>query len=150
MSIGPFTVFNKFKLKVAKGNYNLSSDGIKAALLTNAVTMLANFAGTSTNAQFSDLTSEASGTGYAAGGNVLNSVTWTDTTNSGTSIFLSNAASWTGSTLTAKYLVFYDNTTANKDLIGFEDLETSNAIGVSSASGNFTVTPNAAGWFSLS
>lgn len=149
MSIGPFTAFNKFKVKAGNGVFNLASDTIKAVLLTNAVTMLANFAGTSSNAQYSDLTSEVTGTGYASGGAVLNSVTWTDTATPGTPAFKSNAASWANSAITAKYLVFYDNSTTNKDLIGYEDLDTSNAIGVASTGGNFTVTPTSPGWFSL-
>lgn len=149
MASGPFVVLNKAKVKLGKGTFNLSTDTVKAALLTNAVAMSNAFVGTSTDARYSDLTSEVTGTGYTTGGLTLNSVTWTDSVTAGTPAFNSNAASWANSVITAKYLVFYDNTTANKDLIGFMDVETSNAIGGSSVGGTFALGPTSPGWFSL-
>ena len=45
-------------------------------LLGDGQAMSAAFAGTSTDARFSDLTDEVSGTGYTAGGVALANVTW--------------------------------------------------------------------------
>lgn len=57
--------------------------------------------------------------------------------------------SWASSTVTAKYIVFYDNTQTNKDLLAFADLETTQPTGVSTTNGTLTYQLNAAGLFQL-
>lgn len=57
--------------------------------------------------------------------------------------------SWAASTITAKYIVFYDNTATNKDLLAFADLETTQPTGVSTTNGTLTYQLNAAGLFQL-
>lgn len=58
--------------------------------------------------------------------------------------------SWTNSTIVAKYIVFYDDTATNKDLIAFADLETTVPTGVSTTNGTLTYQLNAAGLFTIS
>lgn len=57
--------------------------------------------------------------------------------------------SWAASTITAKYIAFYDNTSVNKDLLAFADLETTQPAGVSTTNGTLTYQLNAAGLFQL-
>lgn len=57
--------------------------------------------------------------------------------------------SWAASTITAKYLVIYDNTAVNKDLLLFVDLETTQPSGVSTTNGTLTYQVNALGIFQL-
>jgi hypothetical protein len=148
MSAGNFTVFNAAKIKFLNGTILLNTHSLKGALLSNAVTLSPIFAGSSTNAQYSDITSElTNGNGYTTGGNSLTSVSLTET--SGVVTFTTAAPSWTSSTFTAKYIVLYDASSTNHDLIGYMDLETTVATGLSPSNGTLTVNPNASGWFTL-
>lgn len=92
----------------------------------------------------SSVTNEVVGTGYAAGGNTLTAKTITY--DLATNIFKLSAAnpSWPGSTFTARYAVFYDDTPATdvtKPLICFWDF----GQDFSSTAGAFDLTINAAG-----
>ena len=148
MSAGPFTLFYVAKPKFGNGKMNLSSDALKACLLTNVQTIANTFVGTSGNAQYSDLTNEvASGNGYTTGGVALTGVTYTQS--SGTVTFTFTSPSWTSATFTAKYLAVYDNTATNKDLLLYCDLEQTSSTGVSVTNGTLTVTVPAGGVFTL-
>lgn len=149
MAAGSFTVLNTAKLKIVNGTIALGSHAFKAALFTSSLSISATFTGTSTNAQYGDLSNEvANGNGYLTGGATLSSVSLTGST--GTVTFTSAAPSWSSATFTAKYLVIYDNTNANKDIVGFMDLDTGAPSGDSATAGTFTVNPNASGWFTIS
>jgi hypothetical protein len=57
--------------------------------------------------------------------------------------------SWTAATFTAKYIVVYDNTASNKDILCIADMETTQATGVSATNGTITYTVNANGIIGL-
>lgn len=145
MAVGNFTVFNIAKEKIAKAQIDLDSDSFKAMLTTSSQSIDATFAGSSTNCRKADLTAEVSGTGYTAGGTAI---TMSVTRSTGTVTVDSTDPQWTTATITAKYLIIYDDTNANKDLLGFYDLDTGGGS-VSSTAGTFQVTVNASGLFTL-
>ena len=144
MPAGNWTVFNRAKLKLANGTFDLDTNTFKMALTTSSQALADTFAGTSTDCRYADLTAEvASGGGYTTGGKTL-SATWTQAT--GTITFDVDDQAWTSSTITAKYAVIYaDNT--NDDLLCFCELDT--VTSVSTVSGTLTVTINASGVFTL-
>lgn len=57
--------------------------------------------------------------------------------------------SWAASTLVAKYLVIYDDTLGNDDLLAAVDLETTVPTGVSTTAGTLTYQVNAAGFIQI-
>lgn len=146
MAAGNFTFFDIGKLKVLNGTVDLDTDTIKAALTTSSQALSASFSGSSTDARYADLTNEASGTGYTAGGQALSSATLSQS--SGTVTFDAADLTWSALTATFKYLVLYDDTAANKDLIGFWDLNTSGSVTLSGS--DLTITFDAAGIFTAS
>lgn len=149
MAAGNFTVLNIAKKKLVDGTFDLDTHTWKAALVTSAQALSETFAGTSTDARYSDLAAEvANGNGYTTGGATLSGVSLTRTT--GTVTFTTSAPSWPSSTFTAKYIVVYSNTDTNKGILGFMDLDTGNASGVSPSNGTLTVTWNASGMFTIS
>lgn len=145
MAVGNFTVFNIAKEKIAKATIDLDSHSFKAVLTTSAQSIAATFAGTSTDCRLADLTNEVSGTGYTTGGTA---VTLSVTRSTGTVTVDSTDPQWTTATITAKYLIIYDDTDANNSLLGFYDLDTGGGS-VSSTAGTFQVTVNASGLFTL-
>jgi len=143
MAAGNWIVFNRAKLKLANGTFDLDGQTFKMALTTSAQALDATFAGGSTDCRYADLTAEVVGTGYTAGGNAL-VATWTQST--GTITFDVDDQSWTG-TITAKYAVIY-LTTGNADLLCVVDLDTGGGS-VSTTAGTLTITINASGVFTL-
>jgi hypothetical protein len=143
MAAGNFTVFNIAKPKLADGVFDLDSNDFRLVLCTNAQALTAAFAGTSTDAQYSDLTGEVSGAapGYDTGGEPLPNVTWTRA--SGVVTFAADPTTWTAATFVAKYAVVVKSDGASpptlSDLLGFVDLETTDAAGRTSAGGDFQV-----------
>lgn len=107
-------IFNSFKEAVAEKVHNLGSDTLKF-LLTNTAPSLANTVK-------ADLTEIAAGNGYTAGGIAA---TVTSSAQSGGTYSLVLAA-WTvtaaGGTIGPfRYLVLYNDTATNDELIGFVD-----------------------------
>lgn len=120
------------------GKINWSSDTIKVLLCTSTYTPDQD------NHIYKDvsITNEVSGTGYTAGGATLASKTNTYTAATNVIMFDAADVTWSGSTITARYAVIYDDTPAtNKPLLGYVDF---GADQVSSA-GNFTITWDVAG-----
>ncbi|MGU3456560.1 hypothetical protein ACLBV5_09625 [Brevundimonas sp. M1A4_2e] len=148
MAAGTFTVLDIAKKKLVDGTFDLDTHTFKAALVTNVQALAASFAGTSTDGRYADLTAQvASGNGYTTGGATLTGVTLN---RSGATVtFTSSAPSWSNATFTAKYVVVYDDSDANKGILGFMDLETGNGSGVSPSNGTLTVNWNASGMFTL-
>jgi hypothetical protein len=145
MAAGAWQVFNIAKEKLADGTFDLDTNTFKMALTTDAQALAATFAGTSTNAQYSDLTAEvANGGGYTTGGKTL-TPTWVRST--GTITFDCDDQAWTSSTITAKYAVIYADNAGNDDLLCFCELDTGGSV--STVSGTLTVTINASGVFTL-
>lgn len=134
-------VTDEFANFVGKKRDDLSADTIKAALSNTAPTK----AGSQVLA---DITQIAATGGYAVA--TLAGVTWAET-GAGTGIwqFSSSAFSWTASGAdfaTARYVVIYDDTSTNKDLIAFVDYGTTFVV----TNGNsLTVTPGASGIFRM-
>lgn len=136
-----FQVVDEFANFVGLKRDNLSTDTIKAALSNTAPTK----AGTQVLA---DITQIAATGGYAVV--TLGSVAWAET-GAGTGIwqFTSAAFSWTASGAdfaTARYVVIYDDTSTNKDVIGYVDYGTTFVVTNGSS---FTVTPGGSGIFRM-
>lgn len=134
-----FQVVDEFANFLGKKRDDLSADAFKAALTNTAPTK----AGSQVLA---DITQIAATGGYAVV--ALAGVTWVET-GAGTGIwqFSSNAFSWTASGAdfaTARYVAIYDDTSTNKDVVGYVDYGTTFVV----TNGNsFTVTPGANGIF---
>lgn len=143
---GPMTWFDRALKKIADGTINLASDTFHAVLLNSSQPISATFTGSSGDARYADLTGELStANGYTNGGLALtgalsrvgaNEVAWT------TAI-----AAWTFTgSVTFKYLAFIDWTAANKDILGFMDMDTSGGS-VTPAAGLYAQNPDPAnGW----
>lgn len=118
MASGSWTIFQKALLKWAQGNIDLDSHSFKMVLTTSSQALSNSFVGSSGDCRYADLTAElGTGSGYTAGGAALTP----SLTQLGSTITWSSATvSWSiSATLTFKYLVIYDDSTANKDLVCF-------------------------------
>lgn len=123
---------------------NLGTDVLKIALT--------NTAPVATNAVLTDITEISATNGYVAGGNTVAS-TSLNTATAGTDKLIGNAVVFTasgGSMAAFRYLVLYDSTATNKDLLGWYDYGSaltlavgdSLTIGKDTAGGNWdTTTP---------
>lgn len=96
---------------------------------------------------FNDVTSEATGTGYTAGGATLGSKTVTYTSGTNTQAFDAADTSWTSSTITARYAIIYKSTgtASTSPLIGYVDF----GADVVSTAGTFQITWDSAGIFTI-
>ena len=106
-------------LKLAQGALLWeSTDAFKAALFTSSLVPAQD-----TQAHFGDLTGEVVGTGYTAGGMALLNRSLAFDAVSNELRFLADDVTWPGSSLTARYLVFYNDTPAagSKWLMGYVD-----------------------------
>jgi hypothetical protein len=127
-------IFNDFLEKVGDGTHDMDNDTFYIALYTSSYTPDA------TDAVLADLSGEvANGNGYTTGGQALTSVTWVQT--AGTLKFDAADASWTTSTITARYAVIYNYTAASKNLVCLRDFGSDQ----SSNNGTLTVQFNASG-----
>lgn len=149
MAAGPYTTYQAAKLALTQAALNLSSGSanIFAVLLTSAYTPAPN-----THATYADISgSEATGTGYTAGGQALTGVS--DTAANGTVTVTATGPAWANSTITAKYVAFVyraaAGTAASTDkLVSFADLNAGGGS-ISSTNGPFTVPMNPTGIFTL-
>lgn len=147
MAAGAWFVLDRAKEKLADGTFDLDGHTFKVALCGVSQALAADFAGTSTDARYADLTDElANGDGYATGGATLSGVTWN---RSGSVVtFDCNDPQWTEMTKTGiKYGVIYSDTATNKDILAVCDLDTDGTIAVTD--GTFTIVINADGVFTL-
>ncbi|MFC9892097.1 hypothetical protein ACFVMC_00245 [Nocardia sp. NPDC127579] len=115
------------------------TDAIKVMLCTVSYTPNQD-----THQYKSDITAEATGTGYTAGGALLTSCT--ATYNAGTNTLTLDAAdvSWPNSTISARYAVLYNSTPATdatRPLIGYVDF----GQDISTTAGTFSIVWDAAG-----
>ena len=118
---------------------DFDSDSIKVMLCTSSYVPDQD-----THQYKSSVTNEVTGTGYTAGGEALASASLTYT--AGTNVLKLDGADtvWASSTITARYAVIYDSTPATdatRPLIAYVDF----GADVSSSSGDFTITWDAAG-----
>lgn len=151
MATGAFTLFDKAKKKLSDGTIDLDSHSFRVVLCGSSQSLTAPFVGASGIARYSDLTAElASVNGYTLTGVALTNVTWVEA--SGVVTWNADDAVWTLTLpVTYKYGVIYDNSSANKDLLGFFDADTSSAAAsVTPAAGVHTLVWDAAGIFTAS
>lgn len=135
--------YTKLSQSVSKKLANLETDALKVMLLSAYTTPLTS---QDTSQFVADVlampATEASGTGYTAGGLALTSISGS---NSGHVYTLTCANPvWTTSTITAAYAVFYDSTpgtNATNPVICFWDF----GGNVSSTGANFTLTISGTG-----
>jgi len=107
--------FDNFVKALADGTHHLGTDVIKV--------MLTNTAPVATNTFASHITEIAAGNGYVAGGNICAYVSGSQTSGTYT-LILADPAAWVatgGSMASFRYAVMYNNSTSNKDLIGWLD-----------------------------
>lgn len=121
---------------LANKEITLPGDVLKVALVTSSYTP------DNSHQYKSQVTGEATGTGYTAGGATLTSITWT----LNGSVYTLDAAdtTWANSTITARYAVLYDSTPASdaaRPLLGYVDF----GANFSSTNAAFTLTWDAAG-----
>lgn len=124
------SVFNK--------EIDFDTDTVKAMLCTSVYTPNQD-----THRYKSSVTNEVVGTGYTAGGVTLTTKTAVYTAGTNTLALDADDPSWTGSTITARYLVFYVDTgsSATSPLLAYVDL----GADVSSTNGTWTYQIPAAG-----
>lgn len=97
-----------------------------------------------------DITQIAAGNGYSTGGQALDSVTWAETS-AGSGVWRLNSADEVftasgGAIAQFRYIVLYNNTATNDELIGY--LDYGSAVDVTSGN-TFTIDLGANGWFEL-
>lgn len=109
-----FAKFNSFVEALAEKVHNLQSDTLKA--------MLTNTAPSASNTQKSNITEISAGNGYTAGGNTLTVSSSAQT--SGVYKLVVADTTFTasgGSFAAARWVVIYNDTATNKELIGYYD-----------------------------
>ena len=129
------TAFNK--------EVDLLTDAIKCALATSTYTPDQD-----THDYFNDVTNEVVGTGYTAGGATLANDTLTYTAGSNLYTYDADDATWSTSTITARYAVVYDSTPASdatRPLLLYQNF----GGDFTSTGGTFTVAWNASGIFTI-
>lgn len=150
MAAGVFIVLNRARTKIGSGVIDLDAGGFKACLVEAAQALTADFAGGSGDARYADLTAECSGTGYTAGGVDMTGESWTRA--AGVVKFDADDVTFDTVTLDtdgAKWIVVYQDTATNKDILGFMDLNTGDPDGVFPSAADLVVTWNAGGLFTL-
>jgi hypothetical protein len=131
-------------MKALNKEINWTSDTIKV-MLCNGYTPNQD-----THVYKSDVTGEVTGTGYVAGGATLTSktITYNATNNTITLDAADISTDWANSTITATHAVIYDAspaTDATRPLLGYVDFGGTQ----SSSNGNFQITWDAAGIFTI-
>mgnify|MGYP001821492598 CR=1 FL=1 len=121
-------VCNSFKEELCEGLHNFllsGGDAFKVALYTSSATL-----GATTTAY--SATNEVSGTGYTAGGGTLTRID--PTLDSGTAVIDFADFTWSTSTITARGMLIYNSTNANR-AVSVHDFGSNQ----SSSGGDFTI-----------
>lgn len=139
-----FVFFHEFKKYLGDGTIDLDTHTFKAVLTNTAPTA-------ASDTILANITQISNGNGYTTGGTSLSSVTWSET-GAGTGIWRWNAAdfTWTasgGSIGPFRYVIFYDDTAAGDELVGYLDYGTNLTVTDGNA---FTVDIGTSGIFELS
>jgi hypothetical protein len=125
MAQGAFFWLDRASLKLVDGTVKLDgTHTLKAVLTTITQPLSRSFLGSSGDARYADLTNElTTANGYTAGGVVIASpaIGRASTTRSR---FSSSAFSWTlTGTITFKYVLIFDFSATNKDLVAVCDMD---------------------------
>lgn len=126
-------IYNSCIDDMAKGAIDFDTDTFKVMLVTSSYT-----ANKDTHDKRDDVTNEASGTGYTAGGVTSACTVTKDTANDKVTLSFA-AVSWASSTITARGAVIYKSrggASSADELVAFNDFGTD----VASAAGTFTVS----------
>jgi hypothetical protein len=94
-------IYDSLADDMARGNINFATDTFKAMVVTDTYTP-----NKGTHTKRSDVTNEAAGTGYTAGGQVIAATITKDTVNHRVDITFADP-SWAGSSLTGRGIVVY-------------------------------------------
>lgn len=116
-----FQKFNSFVEAMAEKKHNLGSDTLKV--------VLSNTAPSASNTQLSDITQISSGNGYTTGGNAVTITASSQT--SGIYKLVGDDAVFTasgGAIGPFRYVILYNDTATNDELIGFWDRGSSTSI----------------------
>lgn len=147
MPAGNWIMYGHALEQIMDGGVDLDSNSFRMTLVTSSYTPSQN-----ADDAWSDISAnEATGTGYTAGGKAL---TVTTTRSFNVVAIDCDDQSWTSSTITAKYAVIVKDADANGSLASTDvpvmycNLETGGGS-LSSSSGAFSVTINAAGLYTL-
>lgn len=145
MAAGQFTLYNSVAELIADGTIDLDTHTFKGILCTSSYTP------NGAHDELADITNQLStANGYTAGGQTLTSVTWNRS--SGVATFDSADLVWTasGGSLTARYLIIYDDTASGKPLVGYMLLDNTPANVTVTDGNTLTVGPHASnGWFQI-
>lgn len=109
-----FTKFQSFVEKLAEKTHNLGSDTLKVMLTLTAPSASAS------NVK-ADLTEITAGNGYTAGGTAASITSSAQTTGTYKLVLGDVLFTATGAIGPFRYVVLYNDTATNKDLIGFYD-----------------------------
>lgn len=104
---------NSFKVETLQALHNFTASTghtFKIALIAGAASGTATYGASTTN--YSDLTTETSGTGYTAGGNTLTSVT--PALSSSTAVCDFADTTWSSATFTASGALIYNTNSSNR------------------------------------
>lgn len=122
---------------------NLSSDTLKIGLVTSSYTPNA-----STHNEYSDITDEVSGNGYAQ--QTLANVTFTRSGAVATLNFDDPVFTASGGSIVARRYFIYNDTTTTKYLIGYGLINNADADVTTTAGNTLTIVINASGLFTVS
>ena len=109
-------LYGEFIEAVFKGTHDLSSDTFYIMLCTSSYTPNKD-----THALKTDVTNEASGPGYTAGGKALTSLTCAYNPSTHKLEIDCSNVQWTTSTITAHYAVIYNYSVVKNPLVGYFD-----------------------------
>jgi hypothetical protein len=125
-------IYNSCIDDTARGNIDFDSNTFKAMLVTSSYTPNKD-----SHDKRDDVTNEASGTGYTAGGETTTVTVTKDNTNDKVTIEF-GAVSWSSSTITARGCVYYKSrggASSADELVAYNDF----GGDVSSSGGTFSV-----------
>jgi hypothetical protein len=111
-----FVDYDEYSADLHNGVHNLGSDTIKIALTNSAPNV-------ATDSELADITEISAGNGYTAGGEAVTIASSTQTggtyslTGSGTVVWTASG----GAIADFRYLVLYNDTATNDELIGYYD-----------------------------
>jgi hypothetical protein len=120
MAEGDGAIYNNFKEQLLNGEFDLTDDTIKVALVTGHSPDI------DTHTQWSDVSGdEESGTGYSAGGEALASKAVSQDNDNDRGKFDAADVTWSGLDVgTPSHAIMYDDTHASDLLIAYWELST--------------------------